>query len=105
MSTSKDLRRAPRYDYECSVMVLLGDTGYFSIMENISEMGCCIHRPNGWTQQRGVPVKLFMNLGRLAPAVSATTIWSSEGFIGFEYGVPQPLPPELLSITVGEQKL
>jgi len=101
MSSPKDLRRAPRYDYECSVMILLGDDGYFSIMENISAIGCCIHRPKGWSQLRGIPVKLFMNLGRNAPAVPATTIWSNDEFIGFEYGTPQPLPPELVSITVG----
>jgi len=101
MSSPKELRRAPRYDYECSVMVLLGDDGHFSTMENISAMGCCIHRPPGWSQLRGVKVKLFMNLGRSAQAVPATTIWSNEGFIGFEYSTPQALPPELLSITVG----
>jgi hypothetical protein len=62
-----------------------------------------VHRPNGWTQPRGVHVKLFMNLGRNAPAVPAISVWSNDDFIGFEYAVPQPLPPELLSITVGNQ--
>lgn len=101
MSSPKDLRRAPRYDYECTVMILLADEGYFSTMENISAVGCCIHRPKGWSQLRGVPVKLFINLGRNAPAQPATTIWSNDDFIGFEYASPQSLPPELLSITVG----
>ena len=101
MSSPSDKRRAPRYDYECTVMVLLGDEGYFGTMENISAMGCCIHRPPGWLQNRGVAVKLFMNLGRHVAAVPATTVWNNEGFIGFEYATPQELPPELLSITVG----
>lgn len=101
MSTPRDLRRAPRYDYECSVMILLGEAGYFGTMENISAMGCCIHRPPSWSQPRGVAVKLFMNLGRHVAAVSATTVWNNEQFIGFEFSTPQPLPPELQSITVG----
>ena len=104
MSSPKDLRRAPRFDYECSVLILLGDEGYFSVMENISAMGCCVHRPKEWAALRAVPVKLFIKLDRHAPAIPATTIWSNEGFVGFEYSSPQSLPPELLSITVGHDE-
>ena len=82
-------------------MILIGDEGFFSTMENISAVGCCVHRPPGWSQLRGVPVRLFMNLGRTTPAVVAAAVWSNDNFVGFEYKGAQSLPPELLSITVG----
>ena len=102
MSSKKDLRRSPRYDYECTVLIEVGDQHYFSTMENISAAGCCIHRPEGWNQNRGVKARLFLTLGRrLTPGVVATTVWGNDSYVGFEYASPMPLPRELVSITVG----
>jgi hypothetical protein len=100
----KDKRRSPRFEFECSVLIQVSDDlAYFSFMENISAAGCCIHRPKNLTiLARGTQVKLFHNLGRgRSEAVPSTVVWSNENFLGFEYGSPQTLPPELLLITVG----
>jgi hypothetical protein len=100
----KDKRRSPRYEFECGVLIMVGDDlGYFSFMENISAAGCCIHKPKNLTQiARGSKVKLFHNLGRgRSEAVEATVVWSNDNFLGFEYANQQALPPELLLITVG----
>jgi hypothetical protein len=100
----KDKRRSPRFDYECSVLIQLGDDlGWFSFMENISAAGCCIHKPKNLTGlPRGTQVRLFHNFGRSRnEAVPATIVWSNDNFLGFEYANPQTLPPELLLITVG----
>jgi hypothetical protein len=100
----KDKRRSPRFDYECSVLIQVGeDVGYFTFMENISAAGCCIHKPKNLTAlARGSKVRLFHNLGRgRSEAVDATVVWSNDNFLGFEYANPQELPPELLLITVG----
>jgi hypothetical protein len=101
--TGKEKRRSPRIDFECGVLVQIGDVGYFSFMENLSEAGCCIHRPKGWTALvRGAPVHIWHNLGRgRSEAVAANTVWSNDTYLGFEYGSPRELPPELRSITVG----
>jgi hypothetical protein len=100
----KELRRAPRFDYECGVLIQVGDdVGYFSFMENISAAGCCIHRPkNLGPLLRGSSVRLYHNLGRgRSEAVPATVIWANDNFLGFEYTSQQSLPPELRAITVG----
>jgi hypothetical protein len=100
----KELRRSPRFDYECSVLIMVGDDlGYFSFMENISAAGCCIHKPKNLTAMpRGTQVRLFHNFGRSrSEAVPATVVWANDNFLGFEYRSPQDLPPELLLITVG----
>ena len=103
----KEKRRSPRFDYECSVLIQLdADTAYFSFMENISAVGCCIHRPkNLTTLPRGSQVRLFHNFGRSrSEAVPATLVWGNDNFMGFEYASPQTLPPELLLITVGHDE-
>lgn len=100
----KELRRSPRFDFECTVLIQIGgDIAYFSFMENVSSAGCCIHKPKNLTGlPRGSQVKLFHNLGRSrSEAVPATVVWANENFLGFEYKDPQALPPELLLITVG----
>ena len=99
----KELRRAPRFDYECGVLVQIDEElGYFTFMENISAAGCCIHRPRNLAIARGTRVRLFHNLGRgRTEAVPATVVWSNDNYLGFEYGSPQTLPPELRAITVG----
>jgi hypothetical protein len=100
----KEKRRSPRFDYECSVLIQVeDDIGYFSFMENISAAGCCIHRPKNLAAlPRGSKVRLFHNFGRSrSEAVPATVVWANDNFLGFEYGSPQTLPPELLLITVG----
>ena len=99
----KELRRAPRFDFECGVLIQMGDeVGYFSFMENLSAAGCCIHRPRNLSIARGTPVKLYHNLGRgRSEAVAATVVWANDNFLGFEYASQQELPPELRAITVG----
>jgi hypothetical protein len=100
----KDKRRSPRFDYECSVLIQVGeDVAWFSFMENISAAGCCIHKPKAMAGlARGTQVRLFHNFGRSrSEAVRATVIWSNENFLGFEYASQLELPPELLLITVG----
>jgi hypothetical protein len=100
----KDKRRSPRFDYECTVLIQVDDDiGWFTFMENVSAAGCCIHRPKNLASlPRGSKVRLFHNLGRSrSEAVPATVVWANDNVLGFEYGSPQTLPPELLLITVG----
>jgi hypothetical protein len=102
--SGKDKRRSPRFEYECSVLIMVGyDVAYFTFMENVSAAGCCIHKPrNLEAMPRGSKVRLFHNFGRgRSEPVPATVVWSNDNFLGFEYASPQTLPPELLLITVG----
>lgn len=90
---AQDRRQAPRYDYDCPVLIAHEAEGFVAHIENVSVTGCCTTRPLDWSLSLGAVVRLFLMVDmRHVHSVLARVMWCSEHFVGFQYAEQQPLP-------------
>ena len=86
-------RAAPRFEYDCPVLIAQDADGFIAQIENVSVTGCCTTRPLDWALALGAEVRLYLMVDmRHVHSVQARVMWCSEHFVGFQYLEQQPLP-------------
>jgi hypothetical protein len=53
-------RRHPRLSIFSAAMIVVGDDGFLSEVRDLSQGGCCIARPRGWSAPTDTDCRLFL---------------------------------------------
>ena len=91
---SSNHRWSDRVPYAAQVMVIRGGEAWLAELTDLSEGGCGLFRPEGWTLEVAEIVQLvFFEDPGPAVVVDARVARVENGSLGFEYHEPQAVPP------------
>ncbi len=93
----EDQRRAIRYCHQCQVIVATKDRSCITQLENLSQSGCCIHKPVDWNFSRNDVLNLYfvMDNDTIIDA-EAMIIWEDDKLIGLQYLQAQQIPIQII---------
>jgi len=94
-ATEEPSRATDRVPYASRVMVVHGEKAWFAELLDLSENGCGVFRPEGWSLEEEELVRLFFfrDGGGAAVNVPGRVARMTPTQVGFEYHEPQTVPP------------
>jgi hypothetical protein len=94
MTSTEEGRTCERVPFAARVMVVHGESAWFSELVDLSEAGCGIFRPDGWVLEEDELVRLFFYREDAAAVnVAGRVARVTPTLVGFEYHEPQTVPP------------
>ena len=94
---STEQRQAIRYSHECQVVVATGDKSCIAQLENLSESGCCIQKPEDWNFSPNDILNLYFVIdNEHIIDAEAMIVWEVSTHAGLQYLHAQAVPIQII---------
>jgi hypothetical protein len=94
---STEQRQAIRYSHECQVVVATRDKSCVAQLENLSESGCCIQKPEDWNFSSNDILNLYFVIdNEHIVDAEAMIVWEVSTHAGLQYLHAQAVPIQII---------
>jgi hypothetical protein len=94
---STEQRQAIRYSHECQVVVATRDKSCVAQLENLSESGCCIQKPEDWNFSSNDILNLYFVIdNEHVVDAEAMIVWEVSTHAGLQYLHTQAVPIQII---------